>query len=185
MKYTITSTNVAKKYAKAFLHCFSSQITFADITKIAIAQQFLQDHRRTLFFLQLPQFNEAIRLSMVEDLVHYFLLPQQCITIFLLLISHNRSFLIPEVLSYIVLLYKEKNNVIDFSIKSSHFLDEKQKDIIKLFLDKNSGKKSMCTYVKDKNLIAGIRAQSIEYVWEYSIRKQLDSLRNLERIGTN
>jgi ATP synthase F1 delta subunit len=184
VKHTSASTVVAKKYAKAFLNSFSS-ITFADILKIETAQKFLQDHHRTLFFLQLPQYSDAVRLSMIEDLVGYFSLPQECIKIFLLLITHNRSYLIPEFLFFIALLYKERINVMDFSVKSAHSLDEKQKIKIKAFLDARSGKNSMCSYVIDKKLIAGIRVQSVGYMWEYSVRKQLHCLRALEKVGTN
>ena len=52
-----------------------------------------------------------------------------------------------------------------------------------LFLERNSGKKSMCTFAIDNRLIAGIRAQSTEYIWEYSVRKQLQSLRAPENKG--
>jgi ATP synthase F1 delta subunit len=182
VKYTIKGTNVAKKYAKAFLHCFP-HITFASIMNIEKAQQFLQDHRRALFFLQLPQFTEQTRLSMVEDLVAYFSLPQECVHILLLLLKHDRSFLIPEVLFFIVLLYKENNTIVDFIVKSSHHIDEKQKKTMALFLERNFGKKSICTFAIDNRLIAGIRAQSTEYIWEYSVRKQLQSLRVSESKG--
>src|SRR5205085_6772033 len=131
-------------------------------------QKILQDHQRTLFFLQLPQYSDAVRLSMVEDLVGYFSLPQECTKLLLLLTAHNRSYLIPEVLFFIALLYKERVNVMDFSVKSAHPLNEKQKTRIKAFLDGSSGKNSMCTYVIDKKLIAGIRMQSVGYMWEYS-----------------
>jgi F0F1-type ATP synthase delta subunit len=184
VKYTAAGTFVAKKYATAFLNSFFSQLTCTDIVNIEKAQKFLQDHQQPLFFLQLPQFNEAIRLSMVEDFVSYFSLSQECIKIFLLLISHNRSFLIPEVLSFIMLLYKERMGIIDFCVKSSHSLKEQQKLKVKKFLDYSSGKKSMCTYIIDKKLIAGMRMQSVGYMWEYSVRKQLLCLRALE-VGTN
>jgi len=177
-------TAVAKKYAQAFLRVFASEISLADVGKIEIAQRSMQQNQKILFFLQLPQFDDAQRLSLIEDLVGHFALPQECVRILLLLVTHNRSFLIPEVLSFIVSLYKEAAGVVDFVVKSSDDLNQAQKEKIKIFLNDSSGKKCQCSYVIDKKLIAGIRAQSVEYIWEYSVRKQLARLRAAGKIGT-
>lgn len=185
MKYTSAAMSVAKKYAQAFLNIYFSSLTNADVLRIEAAQKFLRDHQRTLFFLQLPQFTYSVRLSMVEDLMGYFGLPLSSATLFLLLIESNRAFLIPDVLLCITSLYKERNNSMDFIVTSAHELDESQKEKIKKFLQVGSGKNSMCTYLRDKKLIAGIRMQSVGYMWEYSVRKQLLCLKALEKSGTN
>jgi ATP synthase F1 delta subunit len=172
---------IAKKYAQAFYAVFPQAVTFADLTKLEQAQIFLQTHKRTLFFLQLPQFDTDTQLSMIEDLIGYFLLPHHVAKLFLLLLSHNRSFYIPDVLSFVIQLYKERNNIIDFSIISSHELDEKNRSLIKQFLEHSTDKTIMGNYTIDTSLIAGIRLQSIGYMWEYSVRKQINSLRALAR----
>ncbi len=181
MKYTSVVTNIAKKYACAFLNLFSGQITHADISKIVAAHTFLQDHRETLFFLQLPQFTDAVRLSMIEDLVGYCALPQECIKLFLLLTTHSRAFLIPDVLWYIEKFYKKRSDSTDFIVKSAHVLNDTQKDRVKAFLYAYLGKNGICTYVIDSSLIAGIRIQSSDYMWEYSVRKQLLCLQALAK----
>ncbi len=183
MRYIPTDICVAKKYAQAFLNLFFSQITSTDVQKIATAQLFLQNHRKSLFFVQLPQFTDAIRLSMIEDLIGYLSLPQECIKIFLLLIKENRSYLMPDVLFFIVSLYKERVNAVDFAVTTACPLDETQKNSINMFLGRIVHKNSSCTYAIDRTLIAGIRAQSVEYMWEYSVRKQLMRLRALEKTG--
>lgn len=181
MNYGSVDMCVAKKYAKAFVAVFFKEVSFADFGKIENAQKFLQTHKRTLFFLQLPQFSAETRLSMVEDLIGYFSLPHQIVKLFLLLISHSRSFYIPDVLYFIAQLYKERAGVIDFCSMSSHELDEKNRLLIKHFLARLTGKMITCTNKTDKTLIAGIRLQSVEYMWEYSVRKQIESLRALKR----
>ena len=75
MNGTPVDKNVAKKYAHAFMAVFPQAILFNDIRKIDAAQKFLQTHKRTLFFLQLPQFDEERKKSMVADLIDYFSLP--------------------------------------------------------------------------------------------------------------
>jgi ATP synthase F1 delta subunit len=173
--------NTAKKYAQAFMAVFPKTFTFSDIEKIKIAQNFLQTHKKTLFFLQLPQFDDKKREAMVFDLIGHFSLPQIFTKLLLVLIVHNRSFYIPSVLSFIIELYKEQTNSIDFSIKSSNPLDQKQIEAIKQFLGHLVGKNITITATIDRSLIAGLRLQSNNHRWEYSVRKQIQALRALQK----
>src|SRR5437016_9957675 len=104
MNGTPVDKNISKKYAQAFLNIFPKAFGFSGLKKIEAAQFFLQTHKRTLFFLQLPQFDQERKKSMIADLIDYFSLPRDFATIILLLIEHNRSFYIPEVLLWITQL---------------------------------------------------------------------------------
>src|SRR5258708_31296583 len=126
--------NNAKKYAQAFLDVFPKSCTLSTVGKIETTQKFLQAHKRTLFFLQLPQFDREKKESMIADLISHFSLPSVFSPLLLLLITHNRSFYIPDVLSFIIQLYKERTHSVDFSLISAHYLDEKQIESIKQFL---------------------------------------------------
>lgn len=181
MNYTPIDRNISQKYAKAFMAIFPKAITFADIGKINIAQIFFKKHKETLLFLQLPRFNQETKKLMVADLISHFSLPEQLSAIMLLLIKHNRSFYIPDVLFCINQLYKQQTNSVMFSLKSAHPLHEKQIEVIKQFLEKSLHKNIIAEPSLDTSLIAGLRLQSSEYVWEYSIRKQLQTLRELEK----
>ena len=114
-------------------------------------------------------------------MIDYFSLPHQCSSLFLVLIKHNRSFYIPDVLLYVAQLYKKREGLLDFLIQSAHELTEQNKQVCKRFLATMTGKTIMCRSVVDKTLIAGLRLQSDEYRWEYSVRKQLESLRALQK----
>jgi ATP synthase F1 delta subunit len=173
--------NIAKKYAKAFMAVFPKSCTLTDIGKVGIAQKFLQKNKRTLFFLQLPQFDATRKESMIFDLVGHFSLPPVFIKLLLLLINHNRSFYIPDVLWFIIELYKEQTNSVDFSIKSTQSLDKKQIESIKRFLGRLLNKNIIATPVIDPSLIAGLRLQSNNNLWEYSVRKQIQTLRALKQ----
>jgi ATP synthase F1 delta subunit len=181
MNYTAIDKNVAKKYAQAFMSVFPKSCTFNDIGKIEIARKFLQKNKKSLFFLQLPQFNEERKKSMVADLIGHFSLPHIFAKLFLLLIAHNRSFYIPDVLWFISEIYKEQTHSIDFSIKSAHHLDPKQITSIKQFLGRLIGKNIIATPTIDKSLIAGLRLQSNNNMWEYSVRKQIQALSALKK----
>ena len=181
MNYTPIDKNIARKYAKAFMAVFPKSFTFTDVGKIEIAQKFLQTHKQILLFLQLPQFDQERKKSMVADLISHFSLPEHFSIIILLLIAHNRSFYIPAVLLAITQLYKEQTNSIEFSIHSTHNLNDQQIESIKHFLGKLLDKNIITTTLKDDSLIAGIRLQSNDYLWEYSLRKHLKTLQALEK----
>ena len=181
MNNTPISRTTANKYAKAFMAVFPKKLTLADVGKITIAQKFLQSHKQILLFLQLPQFDQERKKSMVADLIGHFSLPDHFSKIILLLIEHNRSFYIPAVLSCIAQLYKNQTNSVDFSLKSAQNLSEKQIESIKQFLGKLLDKNIISTVSIDPSLIAGLRLQSNDHLWEYSVRKHIQSLQKLER----
>lgn len=173
--------NIAKKYAQAFINIFPKAISFNDLKKIEAAQSFLQTHKRTLFFLQLPQFDQERKKSMVVDLIDYFSLPQDLVDLICLLIEHNRSFLIPEALVWITLIYKERINSVTFSVQSAHEIDTHQLESIKHFLSYLTHKKIIAVPSLNTSLIAGLRLQSNEHLWEYSVRKQIKAVQALRK----
>lgn len=181
MNRGIIHKHIARKYARAFMAVFPQAVTFSSLAKIEVAQRFLQTHKRTLFFLQLPQFDQDRRQSMVADLIDYFALPHDLTAIMLLLIEHNRSFYIPAVFMWIMQLYKEQINSIEFSITTTHTLDTQEIEVIKKFLSYVTHKKIIGKPLIDTSLIAGLRLQSNDYLWEYSIRKQIKALQALKR----
>ena len=181
MNYTPVDRNISKKYAQAFINVFPRSCTFADIEKIRTAQNFLQTHKQTLLFLQLPQFDQERKQSMVADLISHFSLPQQLSAIILLLINHNRSFYIPSVLSCIIQQYKEQIQSIEFSLQSPQKLNEKQIESIKQFLERLLNKNIIATSSIDASLIAGLRLQSSDYLWEHSVRKHIQTLHALKK----
>ena len=181
MNYVPVDKNIAKKYAQAFMAVFPKSLTLNDSSKIETAQKFLQKHKSTLLFLQLPQYDEKRKESMVSDLIGHFSLPHVFTKLLLLLISHNRSFYIPDVLWFIIELYKEQTNSVNFSIQSAHSLDQKQIESIKQFLGRLTGKNIIATPIIDTSLIAGLRLQSNNNLWEYSVRKHIQALRALQK----
>jgi F-type H+-transporting ATPase subunit delta len=181
VNHTPVNKNIAKKYAQAFMAVFPKSLTFADMGKIEIAQKFLRAHKHILLFLQLPQFDHERKKSMVADLIGHFSLPDQLSAIILLLITRNRSFYIPDVLTSINELYKKQTNCIEFSLKSAHNLNSTHIESIRQFLKRLLDKNIITTSSIDTSLIAGIRLQSNDYLWEYSIRKHIQTLHALEK----
>jgi F0F1-type ATP synthase delta subunit len=67
-----------------------------------------------------------------------------------------------------------------FSIKSAQALSNNQLDSVKKYLATKTGRSIIATTAVDKELIAGIRAQSSTFLLEYSLAQQLRALKNNE-----
>ena len=68
----------------------------------------------------------------------------------------------------------------EFSIQTAQEIDDKQLESIKRFLGHLVNKNIIGIPSIDTSLIAGLRLQSNEYMWEYSVRKQIKALQALE-----
>ena len=181
MNYMVVDKNIAKKYAKAFMLVYPQPLSDRDIQAMRHAQEFLKNHKKVVFFLQLPQFNKEKKKDMVADLLHYFSLPENLGALIHLLIKHNRSFYLSDVLYNIIELYREKTNCIEFVSSSTRVLNESQKNTLRKFLKHLLHKEIILSDAIDPSLIAGLQLKSHNYLWEYSVRKHIQALQALQR----
>jgi ATP synthase F1 delta subunit len=171
---------LAKKYARAFVNLFAKQLTPDVIENIEHFVLFMQQRKRTLFYLQLAVLANSIKKEALLKVLAQFGLHtvfEQLVTV---LLEQRRLFLLVDVSDFIRQIYKEQHNIIDFNVMSSHDLSQEQKQALAQFLLENTTKKGSFSYCIDPQLIAGVRVISESYQWEHSVRKQL---RALSRVG--
>ena len=168
---------VARKYANAFLNLYIDNISEEYFGSIKKLEKFFDSHKKAVFFLSVPNIENKQKEKLLNELFEKFSVKDLLKPLMRLLFAHKRIFLIDEVLKHIRLLYKERKNIMMFTITSSHQLDGQDLEIIKRFLAYKTGKKIVSEYSVDKNIVAGIRLQSSTLLWEYSISKQCETLR--------
>lgn len=170
----------AKRYAQAFLNLF--ELNDQDITNIRKAIDFLEHHREIFSLLKVPLLDAQIKMNALKDyLVQQFSLPAAFRPLIRVLVTQKRTYLIQLILTEIINLYEERKGLESFTIASSCALDDNEVEKIKTFLATHTHHNIICTPLVDTHLIAGIRMQSNNHLWEYSIRKQLASIaRSLE-----
>jgi F-type H+-transporting ATPase subunit delta len=167
---------IAKRYAHAFLNVFS--LSFADVQKLNNAINFLQQHPEIATFLKIPLLDPQIKLeALKESVIKKFDLPASFDLIVELLIHKKRSELLLQVLEQIKKDYQDQQNIKLFTISSSTELADEQKKVLEQYLISTTDATIDARYTIDKKLIAGIRMQSDELQWEYSIAKQLKKIR--------
>lgn len=167
---------IAKRYAHAFLNVFS--LSSVDLKKLKSAIEFLKQHPEITTFLKIPLLDPRIKCeALKETLVKNFELPSAFDAIIDLLVQKKRSELLLLVLEQIKCDYQEQHAIQQFSISSSAELSPEQKKVLENYLTAATGATIITDYDIDRLLIAGIRMQSEELQWEYSIAKQLKKIR--------
>lgn len=172
----IKLTVLARKYAQAYLNLFGDQLSEKDYQKLQTLSEFIEAHRQTVFFLGLQSIAAEDKEKIIFKLVDQYNLPISLKKLISALIKNNRAALIGKTLAQICELYRKNNRIMLFQISSSCPLEEKYLHVINKFLTDKTGLTIISKSEVKKDLIAGLRLQSNMYLWEYSIKKQINRL---------
>jgi len=169
---------IADKYARAFYHLFPEACTLDATDRLMRVHQFFLSHKQALFFVSLPQIDGAHKQKIIHMLVHKVGLVDAYCTLYMLLLNQKRASLIADVTMQLRTIILQKHKVLECTIASSILLDEGACQQLRSFFEQETGHIVKAQYVVDTSLIAGIALRSETYAWEYSVRKQLDMVRN-------
>lgn len=164
---------LARRYARALVTVTGDQLSIDDCIALHRAAVLLRQHRNWLGFFEAPSMTEHQRERMIILMQERLQVPFACEKLVCLLLKHRRMILLPEVLDTIAELYFQEHNVELFTVSSAPELSMQQLECVREFLARATGRQIMYTYRTDKTLIAGIRAQSLTALWEYSLAKKL------------
>lgn len=176
---TIKNSVIAKKYAVAYLNLSIEKLNKQDLLNIRRAYLFLLNHNHAFFLLTLPNISLSAKTNLIDVFLRKFDLSFDLKDLFLLLIQHNRTSMLKDVLKSIIDVYQARKNIMIFDISSSNNLDLQEISVISDFLYKNTKNEILPIYKIDKSLIAGIKLQSGSFLWECSIKKQLAGTKKL------
>lgn len=163
---------LAGRYARALL-CYidcSRDINFA--VRLGALAAFLDLHRyrfsriERCFYEKLARIFalEVMRIDLLSDLLY----------------KQGRLALLPDVVRHLFELYKKKHNFLFCTMKASHELTPDQKEIMMSFVGRITDKEVVFSVKIDRSLIAGIRIEGDEMVWESSVARQLRAIEQLQ-----
>lgn len=167
---------VAKKYAQAFLNVYDKHIDEENFRALLSLADFFKKNKQFILLLKIPHIENDAKKNAFKELFERFEISHVFLSLVDLLLEHRRSFLFPQVLSYICSLHKKYNNIEEFSIVSSHHLGEQYVSVLQQFLAHQTGCDIIYIQNVDPTLIAGLRMQSGSWLWEYSIDKKLRTI---------
>lgn len=168
---------LAKRYAQAYLNVYVDSISYKDFRLMRDAALFFAAQRQLLFFLNWPAIKTSTKISALRQAMAYCQMPESFNRLIDLLASHKRMFLIIKILACICEIYEKKHAIGQVTITSSHPIEPQELNVMQQFLANKTGLSIIYDYKIDKKLIAGIRLQSDTFLWEYSINKQLESMK--------
>ncbi len=167
---------LARRYARAFLNVCGDSLTTQAIEALAELTLFLKGHTHACFLMQLSFLSVDTKEQAVRDLCHRFKVTEGVQKLFLLLIEHQRTSLATHVFDAVIDFYKRKENIVHFSVSTACKLSDQQKKLLEGFLHEQVKGTIFCSYEIDETLVAGIRLQSDNWLWEDSVRGRLRTL---------
>lgn len=169
---------IAKRYASAYLNAYDKDITLALLERVQGVIAFFKEYQSAQLVLKLSTVHGDQQRSNIKALLEAYKLPASLLTLVDTLSDQSRLALFPLVLEQLMVDYKKRHNIAEFTVTSPEPLSQEQLATIVQFLEAQTGKKIIVTEKIDQSLIAGIRLQSDTLMWQYSIEQQLNQLKH-------
>lgn len=175
----IQERTLAYRYAQAFFNVYGDSFSRDVFFNMRVAITKLRFIPSVLYFLILAGVDRSEKRKLIQKLCEKIELPEPFEELIFLLVKQRRVFLLLDILQALVDLYQERTKTLLFEISCAQTPNESDKKDIEAFLMSLSGQGVMAEYHKDAKLIAGLRAVNTNLIWEYSVRKRLQSVNNL------
>ena len=171
-----------QRYASAFLNVFMEELSVNSYGSVCDAVHFFSSKRSRFFLLGMTYVDTSVAREVMAAACEKFKLGNAFKKLIDLLIKHRRLALLPGVMFRICTLYRKRNGIVFFRFTLSHAICEKSVETLRSHLEKLTGYQVWCSpcCCVDRSLIAGMRAQSDNLLWEYSLR---DKIKKVERLA--
>jgi F0F1-type ATP synthase delta subunit len=164
---------VARTYARAYMRVFGKELPDDFLHKIQELQLFFKDHREALFYIKISLIPQLIKQQVLLRLCERYGLTIGISQLLTLLANHKRLYLMNKIVNALGEEYKRVQGIESFTVSAAHDLSDDQINEIRTALAQLIRGKVAITIVRDESLIAGFRAISRNYKWEYSVRQLL------------
>src|SRR3990167_9841469 len=170
---------LARKYAIAFLNVNYKNLPEKFLCNIKNAIGFLNNNTKLFLMFSLPIFSKEDKNKAINSFLKKFNLGIEFSKLFELLVKHERPMLFKEVLNYIYTLYASYSDTLLFNFISSNKLSKEYEEILRKFIEAQTKKRVIFESTVDESLLAGVRLQSNNLLWDYSVKSRLDRLKVL------
>lgn len=170
--------SIAKKYAVAYLNLYFYELTDEMIDNLLKLKSFLYKNKRFYAILSIPKLSIEEKLKFVDHICKIFNLSKNKILLIQTLIKQKRVSLLDTILKKIAEEYYIRKGIVSLKIYTSHEIDNNQKNIITNFVKNLIKKNTQLSFYVNENLINGIRIKSSNLLWEHSVKKHLNFLKN-------
>lgn len=169
---------LSRLYAQAYINVSYVDINQEMVKKFEYASKEMKNNHT---FMSLFQFffsdHNNVSKQTTDLIIKKYQLPHSIKNLCYLLGVKKRMHLLPDVLKKIADLYKLKNNIVVWDIVTSHQCEQDELAPVINMLAAKTKSFISSSFNINSSLIAGIRAQSDTLLWEMSIKRSLQLLK--------
>lgn len=169
---------LARRYAFAYLNIFHAQLSMNVADALCEGANFFSERKKALFFIQLGCLEKSVVYDRLVNACFKLGIPSSFNSLIALLLEHKRAFLLKLIFDELCKEVHKRKNELICEVAIAGYMSESDTSVMTDFFAKKTGKKLICSYKEDPSLIAGIRIQSEQFLWESSIRGRLRHVYN-------
>jgi F-type H+-transporting ATPase subunit delta len=179
----MSEMRVAKRYAAALMESAQEQHVLEDVAMdVQILKDVLHTSREFRLFLSSPIISIEKKRNVLTQLFAKQLNPMTY-TFLHMLIEKGRENILPDIITQFYSLHDEMLGIIGVDIKTAVSFSGNQEKALITQLEGYIGKKVRVTFSMDKSIQGGFIARAGDTVFDGSIRRQLERLRELFVLG--
>lgn len=169
---SIFPSALSYKYARALLSV-ANDITPEQIKRIETTLPILRKHRQTLLYITLLHHKYEAKHGSLDVFIDRFDVIGSVKKLIHLLLEDKRLVMLPDILQATIDLYKQDHHITSCTITSTDELPTQQKKDLETLIKKIVHGTVEAQYQTDPHLIAGMRVQTDNLLFEHSVEKQL------------
>jgi F-type H+-transporting ATPase subunit delta len=176
-------SKAARRYSNALYSIAEEKSRVSELAKdFTYVLDLIRSNRELELFFQSPVINNAKKVAAVKEIFGNKT-GDMTMNFLYLLIKRGRESLTKDIMTDFLNLKKEKEGILDVSVKSAITLSDDEKKSLSQKIDEYTGKKSDMKYEVDKSIVGGFIANINDTILDASIRRQLEILRDKFRSG--
>jgi F-type H+-transporting ATPase subunit delta len=173
----MVNVRVARRYAEALAE-MAEELKYVDVIAkdLEILQRSVRESRDFLLFLKSPIINKARK---HEILLNLFSQKIQKVTLGFLaiLVEKGREGYLPDIIEQFFVIRDERQGIINVDVKGVGDFSRDQTTLLQQKLESFANKKVRISFSLDKELLGGFVAKIGDTVFDGSIKRQLELLR--------
>ncbi len=169
---------LVRRYAQGLVNSVVSEEEFSNIQReLTDFSEFLSRYENLKKILLSPFHTRSKRIQIIKQVLGRKGYQKKTVRFLVLLIDNDRLHLLEQILDLLPELWNERQGITTFEVTSAVPLNESQKRRLKEGLESLEKRKVFLKYKIDEKLIAGISVKKGNIVYDVSLRRGLEKLK--------
>ena len=171
------STRVARRYAQALLESAEAEQVLESVLKdVGLLRDYVSESRELRSFLRSPVIKNDTKVSVLRSIFEKSIAPLT-MNFLLLLLQKQREDVLPEIIEEVFREHDERQGIVTLELKASTELSADHRSAIARRFEAMTGKTVRVSFSVDASLKGGVFARVGDTVYDGSVKRQLEMLR--------